>query len=108
VAADARPTAGAVSAVVEAPLWALQRLDATGTVLHAEGRVREIFGIGVEEMVGSNVSTLLHPDDQPLALGMWLEVLGRPGETRSIRQRILRPDGTVAWVESTVVNRLDG
>lgn len=94
-------------AVWSAPPWALQRLDATGTIVHAEGRVEELLGIPAEELVGTNITSVIHPEDKAISMSMWLDVVATPGGTRTIRQRVLGRDGTTRWVESTVVNRLE-
>ncbi|MCU1376556.1 MAG: Blue-light-activated protein, partial [Actinomycetia bacterium] len=90
----------------EAPTWVVQHLDPIGAVVRTDGLVEEVFGRSPEELVGRNVLDVLHPDDRDAAIAMWLEVVAAPGATRTIRQRILRPDGTWLWLESTVMNQL--
>lgn len=92
----------------ERPVWILQELDPLGVVLDTEGDTEEIFGRGPEELAGRTVLEFLHPEDHPAAIEMWTSLLGEPGSSRTIRQRILRPDGSARWIESTVLNRLEG
>jgi diguanylate cyclase (GGDEF)-like protein/PAS domain S-box-containing protein len=91
----------------EAPTWIIQRLDAIGEVLGTEGMVEEVFGVPPEALVGRNVLEVLHPEDHDAAIAMWLEVVDQPDAHRTIRQRVVRPDGTTVWLESTVINQLE-
>jgi diguanylate cyclase (GGDEF)-like protein/PAS domain S-box-containing protein len=90
----------------QAPTWALQELDEVGTIQRTSGMVTEIFGRSDEVMAHSNVLDVLHPDDHAEAVTMWMELLADPGGTRTIQQRVLRPDGTSLWIESTVMNQM--
>lgn len=90
----------------ERPLWVLQELDDVGRVLNSEGDVRLILGRDPEEIVGEPVLRSIHPEDHVACLQMWSSLLADPGSSRTIRQRVLRPDGTVRWIESTVLNRM--
>lgn len=91
----------------ERPVWLLQELDALGVVISTAGDAREIFGRDPDELEGRAVLEFLHPRDHAAAIEMWTSLLGDAGSTRTIRQRILRPDGSERWIESTVLNRLD-
>ena len=94
------------TALYEAPIWIIQHLDPVGAVLRTEGNVEEVFGRPPEALVGRNVLDWLHPADHDAAIAMWLEVVAEPGATRTIRQRMVRPDGAWVWLESTVMNQL--
>jgi diguanylate cyclase (GGDEF)-like protein len=48
----------------------------------------------------------IHEKDQAACVRMWTNLSADPGGSRTIRQRILRPDRTVRWIESTVMHRL--
>ncbi len=91
----------------ERPVWILQALDGIGRVLATEGDVEEVFGRTADDLVGNTVLRFIHPDDHPAGVEMWSALLEEPGSSRSIRQRIVRPDSTVRWIESTVMNRLE-
>ena len=94
-------------ATFEAPTWIIQHLDPIGEIVRTEGMVDAVFGRPHEELVGHNVLEYLHGEDHDAAIAMWLEVVGEPGATRTIRQRIVRPDGTDVWLESTVMNQVE-
>ena len=100
-------TGDAEVAWFERPIWLLQELDALGTVLDTEGDTEALFGRPAEELEGKIVLQFLHPDDHSAAIEMWSSLLSDPGSSRTIRQRIIRPDGSERWIESTVLNRLD-
>ena len=93
-------------ATVRRPTWALQELDALGRILCTEGDVREIFGVRAEELEGRIVLEVLHPDDHPTCLEMWTDLLAHPRSLRHVTQRVVRPDGTVCWIEANVINHL--
>jgi len=95
------------TAEYDAPTWIIQYLDPVGAVIRTDGLVEEVFGQPPEALVGHNVLDVLHPDDHDAAIAMWLEVVAEAGATRTIRQRIVRPDGSFVWLESTVMNQLD-
>jgi diguanylate cyclase (GGDEF)-like protein/PAS domain S-box-containing protein len=95
------------SSTYSAPTWILQELDQNGVVLHTEGLVEDIFGDPAEELIGKNILEYLHPDDHPTALAMWVDLMESRNATRTIRQRIVRGDGSWTWIESTVINRVE-
>lgn len=88
------------------PVWLLQELNPIGIVTRTEGDVEQIFGRSAEELVDQQVMDFIHPDDHAAGLEMWTSVLMEPGTLHTLRQRVLRPDGTVCWIESSVLNRL--
>lgn len=95
------------SAWFERPVWLLQELDPLGLVLATEGDAEVLFGRPASELEGQFVMQYLHPDDHTAAMEMWASLLAEPGSSRTIRQRLIRPDGSERWIESTVLNRLD-
>jgi diguanylate cyclase (GGDEF)-like protein/PAS domain S-box-containing protein len=86
--------------------WMLARLDGVGHVLHVEGKVRQIFGRGGEEIVGRRITEYIHDDAAGDSVPMWISLLGEgPGATRSARRCLVHPDGSELWVECTYLNR---
>jgi diguanylate cyclase (GGDEF)-like protein/PAS domain S-box-containing protein len=76
-------------------------------IVAAEGAVREVLGWSADELVGLASTTLVHPEDQASAIGVWFDMLGEPGRTRTWRGRYRTGQGTWQWVEATNTNRLD-
>ena len=89
------------------PMWLLQELTPLGEIIRTDGDVEHIFGRQPDELVGRYVLDLIHPDDHAPSLEMWTAVLARPDEMRTIRERVMRPDGSLCWIEASVLNRLD-
>ncbi len=96
-----------LSDTFQAPAWAISFINGVGTTLRVDGMAEVLYGRSCEELVGGNVMQTVHPEAQDVALDMWLEVLGAPGLTRTFQHRVLRPDGTSIWIESTVMNRTE-
>ena len=85
----------------------IHELDESGIILRTEGRVAEISGREPEHVVGQSVLDHMHPDGFDDAIRMWMEVMAGPaGTTRTGRQRVLRPDGSTIWVETTTIKRV--
>ena len=87
-------------------VWLLQELNPIGVVLRSDGDVEEMFGRSADELVGQQVLDFIHPDDQAAGLELWTSVLMDPDTMHTLRQRIVRPDGSLCWIESSVLNRL--
>lgn len=93
-------------AAFAAPHSIVQHLDELGVILRTEGDVEQVFGIGPGELNGRSVLDHLHPDDHDAAIAMWMQIMEAPDRARTIQQRIVRPDGTSLWIQSTVMNRM--
>jgi diguanylate cyclase (GGDEF)-like protein/PAS domain S-box-containing protein len=89
------------------PVWVLQELSALGIVLRTDGDVERIFGRPAHELEQRIVLDFIDPEDHAVGLDTWSELINEPGGLRSVEQRIVRPDGTRCWIESTLINRLD-
>ncbi|WP_436796071.1 diguanylate cyclase domain-containing protein [Actinospongicola halichondriae] len=94
-------------AMFEAPHSIVQHLDEIGTILRTEGDVEEVFGLAASALDGHPVLDHLHPEDRDAAVAMWVEILASPDRARTIQQRIVRPDGSSLWIQSTVMNRIE-
>jgi diguanylate cyclase (GGDEF)-like protein/PAS domain S-box-containing protein len=66
-----------------------------------------LLGHGREEIVGRSNLDLVHPDDHPLAIASWVDLLGQPGAVRQARLRHRHADGHWIWFEVTNRNLLD-
>ncbi len=107
---DAAPASPRVEAreMVRAgpPRFATIKKDERSFVIGVSGEITEILGWSSEEMVGHRSLEFVHPDDHPLALDNWMEMLARPGPSRRVRQRLRRKDGSWVWFEVTNSNLL--
>jgi diguanylate cyclase (GGDEF)-like protein/PAS domain S-box-containing protein len=86
--------------------WLIHTLDEAGVIVTTEGKVEEITGRRPEDVIGQPVIEHLHPDGFNDAILGWMEIQnGPPGTIRTARTRVVRPDGSVIWVESTMIKR---
>jgi len=73
--------------------------DAATDVIERSGELAEILGVKKEEAAtGASVSAMVHPDDK-VRLEDALAKLSIENPTLQITYRVIRPDGTVIWVE---------
>jgi diguanylate cyclase (GGDEF)-like protein len=63
--------------------------------------------LGRHDLVGCRNVDLIHPDDAPLAIATWMDMLASPGQTRRARLRQQHADGTWIWFEVTNHNLLN-
>ncbi len=89
------------------PVWLLQELSPVGIVQRSDGDVERMFGRTADGLVGQQILDFIHPDDHSAGLELWTSMLMDPGTLHTLRQRIVRPDGSLCWIESNVINRLD-
>ncbi|WP_420869703.1 PAS domain S-box protein [Cohnella ginsengisoli] len=77
-------------------------------VVHTEGKLRyvnqagiELLGLNVaEELIGRSVLDCVHPDDREASLERMQRLYKSEGSTEALlEQRIVRPDGTIVFVE---------
>jgi diguanylate cyclase (GGDEF)-like protein/PAS domain S-box-containing protein len=63
--------------------------------------------LGREDLVGRRNVDLVHPDDAPLAIANWMDMLASPGQSRRVRLRQQHADGSWIWFEVTNHNLLN-
>lgn len=85
---------------------AIEYLDEFGTMLRVEGQVAEIFGQPAADMIGHWALECIHKDHHDTLLALWLSLVAEPGRIQSMRLRVVRPDLSSVWVETTLINRL--
>jgi len=75
-------------------------------VSYASPAVRQLFGWSDEEIIGTDITDLLHPDDRR-ALGRFLgTVVAAPGAHPPVELRVRRGQDWV-WAEAALTNLLD-
>jgi len=98
----------ACQALVENSSDGISLVDGEGYVLYASPAITRILGYPVDEFVGRNVFSLIHPDDVTEARERFAAVLAnyvRPAPMIDVRYR--HRDGTWRYLEVLRVNRLD-
>jgi two-component system, cell cycle sensor histidine kinase and response regulator CckA len=109
IATDVSPATEAMRALEESEAKLRLVLDASrmGTfvvdpahpdlIASGDERLREIAGV---DAVGVPATTNVHPDDIGLVQAGIAEVLGAPGARGPYEIRLIRPDGSIRWVEA--------
>jgi PAS domain S-box-containing protein len=79
----------------------IRLLDRRGVVLYANPAARELLGVEPESLIGHDTTRFVHPGD--LNEAAWLRLLRNP-QIRTGRSeiRMVRPDGRVVLVQSTI------
>jgi diguanylate cyclase (GGDEF)-like protein/PAS domain S-box-containing protein len=89
------------------PRFASLSKDERSFIVKIDEAMTQILGWGAEEMVGRRSIEFIHPDDHPLAIENWMEMLASPGPGRRVRLRHRRLDDSWVWLEVTNHNLLD-
>ncbi len=95
-----------VSASYRVPTWVYHELDPMAVIVRMQGAADRVFGRAPEELKGVPVMQVIHPDDHDTVTRLWVDVLSVPLATGVVRLRVLKPDGSASWIESTLTNRL--
>jgi len=88
------------------PRFASMRKDVHAIIQEVDEATTQLLGWTPEEMIGQRGSEFMHPDDRPLALDNWIEMLVSPGPGRRVRVRHRRKDNGWVWFEVTNHNLL--
>ena len=89
------------------PRFASMRKDGHAVIMDVDEATTQLLGWTPEEMIGLRGSDFMHPDDRPLAVDNWIEMLLSPGPGRRVRLRHRRKDKSWVWFEVTNHNLLD-
>ena len=80
--------------------------DAQAIITSVGGGIVELLGWTADQLVGMPSTAFVHPEDQPSAIGAWMEMLTVPGSTRLWRGRYRSAEGAWRWVETVNENHL--
>jgi diguanylate cyclase (GGDEF)-like protein/PAS domain S-box-containing protein len=89
------------------PRFASMRKNMRAVITDIDEATTELLGWTAEEMIGERGSEFMHPDDRPLAVDNWMEMLASPGPGRRVRLRHRRKDNGWVWFEVTNHNLLN-
>jgi diguanylate cyclase (GGDEF)-like protein/PAS domain S-box-containing protein len=89
-----------------APRFATLWKNEHGQYIKADEATTRMLGFSEEELIGHRSLEFIHPDDHPLAVDNWVQMLAVPGPARRVRLRHRRRDGSWAWLELTNHNLL--
>jgi diguanylate cyclase (GGDEF)-like protein/PAS domain S-box-containing protein len=80
--------------------------DAAGTIIYQSPSVTPVFGYEVDDLVGTSLARLVHPDDIDAVTRTMVD-MGKVDGSERITCRVLHRDGGWRHVESAVSARLD-
>ncbi len=101
-----------LSLALEAAGMAIWEMDAETGAMWCSNEARRLFGLG-ESAPGPrhrlpHVLQYLHPEDRAAFQAAVARAVARPGEMHRVQSRVVRPDGTVRWVEARGQGWVDG
>ncbi len=70
--------------------------DATGGCVYTNAAYQRISGLSLEQSLGTNWSTAIHPEDRPRVLSEWQQAVAQR-QVFHAEFRFLRQDGSVVW-----------
>lgn len=79
----------------------LVRIDLSFTRTYVSPACRSLLGYEPEQMTGSSALNYVHPEDVPVVLDRLRAVAAGEGDRRGVN-RVIRADGQVGWVESSI------
>jgi PAS domain S-box-containing protein len=85
-------------------VWAL---DPDGVIRYLSGVAADLLGAAPRDLVGRSIFEIIHPDDVATAREILANCLSRRTNSRHVRLRALRPDGSTPWLESSSVAHVD-
>ncbi|HEY6035009.1 MAG TPA: response regulator [Kofleriaceae bacterium] len=104
--ADHRQQERRFRALIEKSSETIVLTDHAGIIVYASTAATALFGVKRSELIGRRNREFVHPDDLEMhAHGMVQVRDGQPLHAHEIR--LLRPDGSIRWVEVAVTNLLD-
>ncbi len=110
----ARKQAEAAAAAEQARFRALVENSADGIVmstvdgafLYVSPAAAKMIGRAADDVIGTRFHDYVHPDDLVLAVEQRRRVMQDGESPTTTVRRMVRPDGTIRWVEVTATNRL--
>ena len=93
-------------ALLENSWIGITMLSAEATILYINQSVTRILGFGVEELVGQNAFTVVHPDDVQSVREAFARLSKSPGSSAIFEYRSRHKDGSWIWIEAIGTNLL--
>jgi PAS domain S-box-containing protein len=78
-----------------------------GGILYASPAIERMLGFTMDELRGTEVMDLVHPEQREAALRLRAELLRQPGKISVDEVRVRHKDGSYRWTELTRKNLLD-
>ncbi len=93
--------------LVEMSADVLAHGDTAGVLQYVSPAVTHLLGYSPEDLIGTPVRRLVHPDDVPTVAATQLTLLDAGEEPHEVRARLLCADGNWRWVSSKGRNLMD-
>jgi diguanylate cyclase (GGDEF)-like protein/PAS domain S-box-containing protein len=93
---------GRFEATFEQAAVGIAHNDLDGRFFHVNRKLCEMLGYGAEELIGKTIMELSHPEDRGAHHQAVLDVIAGRAAYFSGERRLVRKDGSVAWVNRTV------
>jgi diguanylate cyclase (GGDEF)-like protein/PAS domain S-box-containing protein len=82
-------------------------IAADGSMTYISPGVQPLLGHDPADLIGSQNTQLVHPDDLPELQARMVEIASTPGATTCLQFRLRHADGSWRWFEMTSANLLD-
>lgn len=93
--------------LAEASPAGIFRTNARGENIYVNARYADIVGRDVSDLLGTGYHATVHPDDREL-LGRTLDFLPEAHAPIRSAYRVIRPDGSLRWVQAVAMPEVDG
>lgn len=94
-------------ALIEHNADAIVLLDPTGTIVYVSPASERILGAPLDELVGRNGFSGMHPEDLARSQEFFQLVLQNPGVSYPLTVRYASADGIYHWIEATITNLVE-
>jgi PAS domain S-box-containing protein len=78
-----------------------------GGILYASPAIERLLGFNTDELRGTEVMDLIHPEQREAAIKLRTELMQHPGKVSVDEARVRHKDGSYRWVELTRKNLLE-
>ena len=82
-------------------------IDPDGTVRFANPAMLRTLGLSPEDLLGTQILEVMHPDDQSPVTAALVSVLENPGRSQRVEFRARHADGSLHWIDGWAQNLLD-
>jgi len=82
-------------------------IDRDGNFTYLSPSCQRMMGFKSQQITGKSIFERIHPDDKPIALTFWEEILKKTGPLTFSPIRIQHGKGSWIWIEGVLTNLLD-
>jgi len=85
------------------------QIDEDQIITYTNPSAEPIFGMPIDQLIGTHVGEYVHPDDRHISLGMLAELQTRTSQDAPVERelRVVHPDGTAHWLDVRGMNLFD-